>query len=225
MASKQGDEFVVETESGPTHRAEFLIVAVGLKDPMPKIAGLDPYYDTAIFHCLTCDWYQNRDKQTLIVSNDNQGLQTALAIILRHRPPLISVVPSEPDPRYSKPWLARARAEKIKVYREPLQHLEGNNGNLQAVVLTDGRRVAGEVMFTLLGHRSLDTFLDQETIPVKRDGRGFIKINWRTFESSVTGLYAVGPCNDGPDQAIIAGGQGALAALAIHQQILEKFDL
>lgn len=80
-------------------------------------------------------------------------------------------------------------------------------------------------MFTKLGHSRYDTFLDAGNISVEREPKeGFLKVDWYTLETSVKNLFAVGPCNDGPDQAIIAAGQGAMAALEIHRRLVDNFD-
>lgn len=40
------------------------------------------------------------------------------------------------------------------------------------------------------------------------------------YESSLNGLYIVGPLNTGNDQAIIAAGEGAIAAIDIKKRLI-----
>lgn len=222
--SKENDStFTVTTEEGNEHRADYVIVAVGVGDNMPKIDGLDPYYDHAIFHCLTCDWYWNRDKKAAVIANDDRGIETALMINGLHKAPLLTVIPAE-TPRFSPELVIKAKANGIAVFESPLKELHGENGDLREVVLEDGTAVEAEVLFTKLGHKRYDKFLDEGGVVVEREPNGgFIKVDWQTFESSVSNLFAVGPCNEGPDQAIIAAGQGAMAALEVHRRIVNKF--
>lgn len=42
------------------------------------------------------------------------------------------------------------------------------------------------------------------------------------YESSLSGLYIVGPLNQGNDQAVIAAGEGAVAAIDIKKRLLER---
>ncbi len=214
--------FVVTTDQGQEYTARYIIVAVGVGDNMPEIDGLDPYYDRVLFHCLTCNWHENRHKKTIVIGNTDAAITSARAIVSMHRPPLISVIPAK-KPRFSHEARALAEQDDIAVYHSPLKELVGKNGHLHEVILEDGTHVAGEVIFTKLGHVRFDTFLDEGGIELQREAHeGGIKVNWRTFESSTHNLFAVGPCNEGPDQAIIAGGQGALAAIEIHQRILAE---
>ncbi len=214
------ETFSVITDQGKEYQATYLIVAVGVGGNMPEIDGLDPYYDHAIFHCLTCDWYWNRDKKAIVVANDDRGITTARTIVSMHRPPSIAVIPAH-QPQFSQTALEQALSEDIAVYTSPLKELVGTNGDLHEVVLEDGTRVEGEALFTKLGHVRFDTFLDEGGITLEREPEErFIKVEGHTYESSVKNLFAVGPCNEGPDQAIVAGGQGALAAMEIHRRIL-----
>jgi thioredoxin reductase len=61
-------------------------------------------------------------------------------------------------------------------------------------------------------------FLDE--LSLKKDSRGFKYIVNHNFESSLDGLYIVGPLNTGHDQAIIAAGEGAVAAIEINKKLL-----
>ncbi len=214
------DGFKVTTTQG-NYTAPHVILAIGLSDNMPPINGLDPYYDHAIFHCLTCDWYERRDKKIAVIANTDRGISTALMLNHLHRPPRLVVIPGQDGFDFSSAMRDQAKAADITVYESPIKELIGADGYLHSVKLADGTAVEVEVLFTKLGHQRFDQFLDAGAIEVERDpDEGFIKVDWRTVETSVKNLFAVGPCNNGPDQIIIAGGQGAMAALEIHTRLL-----
>lgn len=223
--SQDNGKYVVKTDNGNEFFATYLVLAVGVGDNMPEIDGLDPYYDTSIFHCMTCDWYERRDRKIAVVANDDRGITTALVFNSMQRPPSLAVIPAK-KPEFSESMLAKAKAAQIPVYISPLKAVNGTLGNLNSVTLEDGTEVEAQALFTKLGHVRFDNFLDKGGIAVDREPEeGFIKVNWKTFESSAKNLFAVGPCNDGPDQAIIAGGEGAIAALEIHHRILSDKGL
>lgn len=214
--------YTVTTNKGTVRRAGFVVLAVGLSDNMPEIDGLDPYYDNAIYHCLTCDWYERRDKKIAVIGNTDRAISTAAMIHDLHVPPKLVVIPANNKPQFSRETRALAKLKNIEVFDSPLMKLIGQDGFLHAVRLKDGAKVDVEVLFTKLGHKRFDQFLDEGGITVEREpNEGFIKIDWRTFETSMQNLFAVGPCNEGPDQAIISAGQGAMAALEIHKRIVD----
>lgn len=223
--SQKDNGFSVESSKGKSYPCRYLVVAIGVGDNMPEIDGLDPYFDTSIFHCLTCDWYEHRHLDAAVIANDDRGITTALALDAMNRPPSLVVIPAK-APTFSEALLEKAKAKNIPVYTSPLKEVHGVFGNLQKVTLEDGTTVKAKVLFTKLGHFRYDQFLDKGGIKVDREEEeGFIKVDWRHFESSVKNLFAVGPCNDGPDQAIIAAGEGALAAMEIHNRILTDLGI
>lgn len=224
-ARKNNGQFEVLTDRGEEYRGKYLIVAVGLSDNMPPIKGLEPYFDTAIFHCTTCDWYTRRDKRIAVITNSDAGIRTALGMAAMKRPPYLAVVAGEDNVNFSEELIEKAEEQGILVYGRPIKELMGENGYLQAIKLADGTKLEVEVLFTRLGYERLDGFLSKGGIEAARNKAGFIKVDWRTMESSVPNLFAVGPCNDGPDQVIIAGGEGALAALEIRDRIMEKMGV
>ncbi len=220
--NQRDGQFVAQTTKGTEVTAPYAILAVGLSDNMPPIDGLDPYYDHAIFHCLTCDWYERRDKKIAIVANNDRGITTALMIESLAKPPSLVVVPGSEPFQFSDHLVATALTKGITVHHSPIKELMGQDGYLHAIRLNDGTQLEVEVLFTKLGHKRFDDFLDSGGINVARDNdEGFITVDFRSLETSVPNLFAVGPCNTGPDQIIIAGGQGAVAGLAIHSRIVD----
>lgn len=71
------------------------------------------------------------------------------------------------------------------------------------------------------GFKLNDSFLSG--LNLKRDRENFkyaVNVN---YESSLSGLYIVGPLNTGPDQAVVAAGEGAAVCVVIlHLHFLFK---
>ena len=89
---------------------------------------------------------------------------------------------------------------------------------IEAVECADGSRIACEVIMSDFGFKLNDEFLAK--LPLKKDSRDFKYVTTHHFESSLDGLYIVGPLNTGNDQAIIAAGEGAVAAIDIKKGLL-----
>ena len=69
------------------------------------------------------------------------------------------------------------------------------------------------------GFKLNDDFLSE--LPLERDVKGFKYTTNPHGESSVSGLYIVGPLNTGTDQIVVAAGQGATAAIDIKKRLLD----
>ena len=90
---------------------------------------------------------------------------------------------------------------------------------LEGLELEDGQKVECAVIMSHFGYKLNDGFLSG--LNLKRDRKGFKFIVNNNYESSLNGLYIVGPLNQGNDQVIIAAGEGAVAAIDIKKRLLE----
>jgi thioredoxin reductase (NADPH) len=90
---------------------------------------------------------------------------------------------------------------------------------MEGIGLQDGTQIPCEVIMSNFGFKLNDGFLSE--LALKRDERGFKYIVNSHYESSISGLYIVGPLNTGHDQIVIAAGEGAVAAIDINRRLLE----
>ena len=217
---KRDGRFAVSTDKPAQYVADYLVVSVGVHDVMPDISDAYDYFGHSLFPCPACNWYQTKDRKTGIVTNSDRGLVTARAFNAMQKGSALCVFPDRPDAAYAPELVAKAEAEGIAVHTSPAICFTGTAGKLRSVSLADGTELDLEIVYTRLGVKRHDVFLNNESLEVGRDAEGYIEIDYKTFESSVPNLFAVGPCNVGQDQVIIAAGQGAVAAMEIHDRIL-----
>jgi thioredoxin reductase (NADPH) len=214
--------FLVMTSKPAQYHATYVILAVGVHDIMPDVPHLDDYFGQSIFQCPTCNWYQTKDQKTGIISNDDSGIKTALGFNVMQAGSASYVLPDRPNPSFSQTMITKAKIYNISVFEFPLISLKGKNGKLESIMLADETILDVEILYSKLGVKRHDTFLDMETANVDRDEDGYITVNFETLETSVVNLFAVGPCNTGPDQVMVAAGQGVSAAMEIHRRILTE---
>jgi thioredoxin reductase (NADPH) len=222
LSREPDGSFIVHTNRPAQYRGRYVVLAVGVHDIMPDAPGVEDFFGRSIYQCPTCNWYQTKDQNTGIISNDDGGIITALAFDAMERSARLYVIPDRPATHFSEEMLEKAKARHIPVFTSPLVALNGHDGKLESVTLADDTEVDVQVLYTKLGVKRRDIFLDSETIDLDRNTEGYIKVNFETLESSVRNLFAVGPCNTGHDQVMVAAGQGASAAMAIHSRILAE---
>ncbi len=217
--------FMVNTDKPAHYLADYVIVAVGVHDVMPDAPDVYDYFGKSVFPCAACNWYQTKGCKTAIITNSDMGLITARAFNAMQKGSALCVLPDRPDTAFSRDLVVLAESEGIAVHSSPLICFNGENGKLHSVTLANGANLNLDILYTRLGVKRHDIFLNAETLVVDRDQDGYIKVNFETLESSVPNLFAVGPCNTGPDQIIIAAGQGASAAMVIHDRILTNLGI
>jgi thioredoxin reductase len=112
-----------------------------------------------------------------------------------------------------------------ELMEEGIRFLNGRPGRLvgeerlEAIELQDGQRIPCEVIMSNFGYKLNDQFLSG--LKLRKDPEDFKYLTNRVFESSLDGLYIVGPLTAN-DQAIIAAGEGAIAAVDLKKRLLDR---
>lgn len=94
---------------------------------------------------------------------------------------------------------------------------------LEGLELETGTRVACEAVMASFGVTLNADFLVD--LPLKKNPENVYYVTSRVYESSLRGLYIVGPLNTGHDQVVIAAGEGATAAIDINKRLLEEQEV
>jgi thioredoxin reductase (NADPH) len=106
--------------------------------------------------------------------------------------------------------------------RSEIAQLHGANGQLEAVTLRDGERLAFSYLFLFLGAAPCTDWLDDV---VARDEHGFVLTGPQAgaeglLETSVPGIYAVGDVRSGSvKRCATAVGEGAMVVRFVHERL------
>ncbi|MCC6346812.1 MAG: NAD(P)/FAD-dependent oxidoreductase [Nitrospirales bacterium] len=208
------EHFDVHTETDLYHSL-FVIVSTGVYDILPPLENLYPFFGTSFFTCIDCDGYRTTGKKLVILGDDIEAVLHAFAMKEMFTRDITVVLDSFPmPPEYEE----ELRGENIRCVTGRPVRLAGDT-HLEAVELDNRQRIACEVIISTYGCRMNDDFLSG--LPLKRDPRGYF-ITDSHYESSLGGLYIVGPLNTGPDQVVIAAGEGAAAAIELNKRLIER---
>lgn len=206
--------FAVSTHTA-TRLSRFVIVSSGVYDIFPDIENTFRFLGTSLFTCIDCDGYRTTGKKLVILGDDMEGVSHAFAMKDMYTNDITLILTTYTIPPEFEEAL---KEENISFIPGKPVRLAGAR-ELEAVELEDGRKVACEVVMATYGYRRNDGFLS--ALELQRDSSGFIVTN-RNYESSVSGLYVVGPLNTGNDQVVIAAGEGAVAAIDLNKRLVER---
>lgn len=207
--------FSVETKDR-TFEGKFVIVASGVYDHFPPLENLHEHLGQGFFTCVDCDGYRTTGKKLLVIGNTMNTVRLAFGMNkMFTRDVTLNLIHYEPPEGYRE----ELQSEGIAVVKGTPIRIVGDVGAIEAVELKNGSRIPCQVIMSNFGFRLNDEFLSG--LDLKRDAEGFKYVTNHHFESSLRGLYIVGPLNTGHDQAIIAAGEGAVAALDIKSRLLD----
>jgi thioredoxin reductase len=204
---RSGEPLVVSARS--------TLIATGLRETLPAIPSLRAFYGMTLFSCAACDAWELQDRPLALIG-ETPDLPTRARLIARWTDDLTvftngaDVVDTVEE--------AELAASGIVVERRRIDDLEGDRGAVSAVRLDDGTRIRVAGGFV---RPHWDPALDFISgLDVDRDPDGHLIVD-RSGRTSIPGLYGAGDAAaPGPQQLIVAAGQGArAAAVLIHDLV------
>ncbi|MEE8401249.1 MAG: NAD(P)/FAD-dependent oxidoreductase [Candidatus Hydrothermarchaeaceae archaeon] len=193
--------------------SKFIIVSSGVYEKLPKLENLHKFFGTSFFTCVDCDGYNTTGKKLAVIGNSIEAVHLAFAVREMFTNDVALVLEGY---RVPPGYETELKDEEITLIIGRPTKIIGDE-NMVAVELEGGRKIECEVILASYGYRLNDDFLSD--IELKKDREGFYFAN-QNFESSLQGLYIVGPLNTGNDQVVISAGEGAAAAIDINKRLL-----
>lgn len=196
--------------------SKFVIVSSGVYDNLPPIENVHKFLGTGFFTCVDCDGYRTMNKKLVIIGNHIKSVHLAVAMREMFTKDITLMLYTN---KVSDEYKEELSEENIRLIIGRPTKIIGDK-KIEAVELKDGQRVECEVIMSHFGYKLNDAFLSE--LNLKKDREGIKYIVNSTYESSLSGLYIVGPLNQGNDQVVIAAGEGAVAAIDIKKRLLES---
>ena len=197
------------------YRSKFVIVSSGVSDNFPRIENLHKFLGTSFFTCVDCDGFKTTGKKLAIIGNTIESVRLAFAMKEMYTDDITLILYFYDPPGDYREEL---RDQGIRLVKgEPVRII--GEERVEALELQDGTRISCEAVMSNFGFKLNDQFL--KGLELKRDAKGFKIVVNNVYEASVHGLYVVGPLNTGNDQAVIAAGEGAVAAIDINKRLFE----
>lgn len=211
-----GGRFEVTLGDGTVLQARTLLLATGVVDQLPDIAGFEEFYGRSVFHCPYCDGWEVRNQPLAIYGRGQNGKGLALELTAWSRDLVLCTdgpmeLESEDQER-----LAR---NGILIREEKIVSLQGSNGVLQRVQFATGAPLARRAMFFSTGHHQMSDLAARLGCDFTPKGA----VNTGTYEqTNVPGLYVAGDASRRVELTIVAAAEGAEAAFAINTQLLKE---
>jgi thioredoxin reductase len=209
------DDFTVHMRDGTTVQARRIVLAYGLRDYLPDIAGVDALYGTSVFHCADCDGPAVADKRIGVLGWDRHGAIQAL--YLRHFSEHVTLLTGGNELQLDEHARTALQHSSIDIAQGRIAHVAGHGGNLTQAEFDDGSTLRLDALFFHLGSEPRCELAEQLGCDLDEDG--YINVD-RGQETSRAGVHAAGDITGQPHLASIAAAEGVRAALAIHRSLL-----
>jgi thioredoxin reductase len=220
--ASDGEGFVVTLADGASERARRLLLASGVVDQLPAIDGLAGLWGRGAFNCPYCDGWEVRDQPLAVLGTDQRTLQLALHLT-RWSDDVVWCSNGPPPATLDDAGRVLLAARGIQLRQEPIVRLEGADGQLARIVFTAGPPMERRAAFLHPPTRQRSDLPGQLGCMLLEDGSVSVG---ELGQTSVPGVFAAGDMARRPTmpvpgaQVVIAAAEGAIAAIAIDQDLV-----
>jgi thioredoxin reductase len=219
-AQTREDGFEVTMADGTTASARRLLLATGVTDQLPDVAGLAPLWGRGVYHCPYCHGWEAREQDIAVLGGDDQAVHLALSLA---RLGCDVIVCSSGPVTASDPARQALAARGIRICPDLVAKVEGVPGQYVRLHLFPGWTLERRALFLHPVTRQRSDLAAQLGCTMLDDGA--VQVS-ELGQTTVPRVYAAGDTCRTPAmpypaaQVIMAAAQGARAAVVIDQELL-----
>jgi thioredoxin reductase len=210
------DHFELTLTDGTTLHARRLLLAIGLKDVWPDIPGLERVYGSTAHVCPDCDGYDCRGLKVAVIGSGRKAVGMALDLTT-WTSDIIICTNGEPANLDLPEYCEKLDALNIPVIEYPISCVDHSGSRVQSLTFESGLALDCDKIFFAIGQYPADDLGAQ--LGCERDSGGHVLVD-DAYHTSVRNCFAAGDIVPGPQLAIAAAADGAIAALAIHKTLV-----
>ena len=209
--------FRLTTESGRELACRKLLLATGVLDVLPEIPGLRECYGISVHHCPYCDGWEHRDQRLVAIGAEAEKV-AKLALMLREWSSQVLAITS--GTRLKDDLRERLAEHGIEHWHAPIKRVAGESGRVRAIELRgDAGTVAADAIFFTSGQRPQSDLATQLDCPF--EDAAHVRSGHKQ-KADCQGLFLAGDVDGDTQLAIVAAAEGAIAAVAMHRELLQE---
>ncbi|HEV7992819.1 MAG TPA: NAD(P)/FAD-dependent oxidoreductase [Gemmatimonadaceae bacterium] len=217
--TRHGDErYVLTLTDGTSYEAKRLLLAIGLKDVWPEVPGIERVYGSNAHVCPDCDGHDCIDKKVVVIGSGRKAVGMALNLST-WTSDIIICTNGEPANFDLPEYCEKLDALNIPVIEYPISCVDHSGSRVHSISFESGMALDTDKIFFAIGQYPADD-LGAE-LGCARDSGGHIIVD-DAYHTSVRNCFAAGDIVPGPQLAIAAAADGAIAALAIHKSLVPE---
>lgn len=209
--SGQVDGFIVTTADGKSHQGRRILLAIGVADQLPNVAGLAERWGKTVHHCPYCHGYELGKGHIGVIATGPMSLHQAqfltewgqVTLLVNHATSL------ELDARFA------LESRGVTLEEVPIDRIEGNAD----VRMADGRVLTFAGLFTAAPCIPSHALAESMGCVIEETAMGLQVRTDAENKTSVPGIFACGDVARFPHSVSLAVGDGAMAGIQIHRSL------
>ncbi|HET9442558.1 MAG TPA: NAD(P)/FAD-dependent oxidoreductase [Acidimicrobiales bacterium] len=197
-------------------RSRRLLLATGVEDAFPEIEGFFEHYGADVFHCASCDGYEAKERDVVVLGWGEQVAAFARSLLTWASS--VTIVTEgrhlEADPS-EREALVRAG---VAVVEDDGVALVGRRGQLRGVRLAGGGTVPCQLVFFSIAHHPRSSLAVALGCELTEEGCVVVDPDGGT---TAAGVFAAGDLTPGVQLVANAVAKGAAAGIACARSLVE----
>ncbi|KJF68907.1 NAD(P)/FAD-dependent oxidoreductase [Rhizobium nepotum] len=205
-------DFVVEIDGARRERAARLVLAMGVTDELPEIAGLKERWGLSVFHCPYCHGYELNQGKIGVIAASPLAIHHALMLPDWGETTFFTNGVFVPDTDQN----ALLSARGVRIEKDRIEEIAGHAD----VVLADGRSIALAGLFTQPRLRIASDWIEKLGCTIEEGPMGSTIVTDAMKQTVARGVFACGDVARPAGSVALSVGDGAMAGAAAHRSIL-----
>ncbi|WP_411148105.1 NAD(P)/FAD-dependent oxidoreductase [Streptomyces sp. A30] len=211
--------FAVDLAGGRTVHARRLVIATGLKDELPEVAGLAERFGRDVLHCPYCHGWEVRDRAFGVLATTPMGVHQAL-IVSQWSKDVTFFLHTVAEEELSDDDLRRLAAAGVKVVPGEVSELITEDDRLTGLRLADGTTHDREVLFVAPRAVPQTDLLRRLGAELRETPFGAYPVVDETGLTTVPGVWSAGNAMGFAEQVVNAAAGGYRAAATLNGELL-----
>jgi thioredoxin reductase len=207
--------FRVHLDDGQCFESRKLLLCTGVEDKLPDLEGIGSMYGRSVWHCPYCDGWEVRDQALAAYGKGEAGAALAIKLRIWTQDVVLCLDGGALEPDLER----RLERNGVGIRPERIARLEGADGQLARIVFCEGPPLERQGLFFTTGQRQRAPLADMLGCEFNPKGTVITDPKERT---NVPGLFLAGDASDDVQFVIVAAAEGAIAALAINEELHEE---
>lgn len=214
---RDDEHFELVLEDGRSIHSRRLVLAIGLRDVWPDVPGLAHVFGRNAHVCPDCDGFECRGLKTVVIGQGRKAVGLALNLMTWTQD-VILCTNGEPPGLDEAEYCEKLDANDIPLLTDRIECVTTrSDGGIYSLELEGGKCLDADKIFLALGQHAADDLDAQLGCARDEDGQVVVDANRHT---TVRNVWAIGDVTPGPQLAIAAAADGAIAALSIHKSLM-----
>lgn len=212
--------FTVTMEHGSTHAAARLILAIGVEDELPDLAGLREGWGNGVFHCPYCHGYEVAGQHLGVLAFD--ATATRLATMIPEWGPTTFLTNGTIILGASERSAVEGRG--VVIEDTTVSAVINGDAGVAGVRLGDGRMIGLDALFIIVPTRLASPLAEQLGCAIDDTPLGPIIRVESLGQTTVPGVFAAGDAAQFDKSLAGAVASGRLAGTMAHHSLLPTLD-